>query len=72
MKCRTSRLISTLLALCLAPALLPGTALAEEMDRIYGEYYYRFYNKKQEVFTEYTEEQAIQRAKIAENIALWI
>ena len=28
--------------------------------------------KKQEVLTEYTEEQAIQRAKIAENIALWI
>lgn len=33
MKCRTSRLISTLLALCLAPALLPGTALAEVRNR---------------------------------------
>ena len=40
--------------------------LSEEIDRIYGEYYYKFYNKKQEVLTEYTEEQAIQRAKIAE------
>ena len=40
--------------------------LSEEIDRIYGEYYYKFYNKKQEVPTEYTQEQAIQRAKIAE------
>ncbi len=40
--------------------------LSEEMDRIYGEYYYKFYNKKQEALTEYNEEQAIQRAKIAE------
>ena len=40
--------------------------LSEEIDRIYGEYYYSFYNKKQEVPTEYSEEQAIQRAEIAE------
>ena len=40
--------------------------LSEEMDRIYAEYYYKFYNKKQEIPTEYSEEQAMQRAKIAE------
>ena len=40
--------------------------LSEEMDRIYAEYYYKFYDKKQEVPTEYNEGQAIQRAKIAE------
>lgn len=40
--------------------------LSEEVDRIYGEYYYKFYNKKQDVLTEYDENQASQRAKIAE------
>lgn len=40
--------------------------LSEEIDRIYAEYYYKFHNKKQEVPTEYSEEQAIQRAKVAE------
>ena len=40
--------------------------LSEEIDRIYAEYYYKFYNKKQEVSTEYSEEQAVQRAEIAE------
>ena len=40
--------------------------LSEEIDRIYGEYYYSFYNKKQEAPKEYTEEQAEQRAKLAE------
>ena len=40
--------------------------LSEEIDRIYGEYYYNFYNKKQEVPAEYSEEQAIQRAGLAE------
>ena len=40
--------------------------LSEEMDRVYGEYYYKFYDKKQESPKAYTEEQAIQRAKIAE------
>ena len=40
--------------------------LSDEMDRIYAEYYYKFYNKKQEVPKEYSGEQAMQRAKIAE------
>ncbi len=40
--------------------------LLEGIDRIYGEYYYNFYHKKQEVPVEYSEEQAIQRAEIAE------
>ncbi len=40
--------------------------LTEEIDRIYGEYYYKFHQKKQEVPVEYSEEQAIRRAKIAE------
>ena len=40
--------------------------LSEEMDKIYAAYYYKFYNKKQEAPTEYSEEQALQRAKIAE------
>lgn len=40
--------------------------LAKEIDKIYAEYYYPFYHKKQEVLTEYSEEQAIQRANIAE------
>ena len=41
-------------------------SLSEEIDRIYAEYYYKFYNKKQEVPAEYSGEQALQRAKIAE------
>lgn len=41
-------------------------ALAAEMDRIYAEYYYPFHHKKPAVPTEYSEEQAIQRAKAAE------
>lgn len=40
--------------------------LSEEIDRIYAKYYYPFYNKKQEIPTEYTEEQAMERANIAE------
>ena len=40
--------------------------LAEEIDRIYGEYYYKFYNKKPEAPTECDDAQALQRAKIAE------
>ncbi len=41
-------------------------ALSEEMDRIYGEYYYKFYCREQKPLAEYTGEQALQRAKIAE------
>ena len=40
--------------------------LLEEMDKIYAEYYYKFYNQKQEVPKEYSEDQSIQRAEIAE------
>jgi len=43
-----------------------NVSLSKEIDRIYGEYYYTFYNKKQEVPIEYNDEQAIQGAKIAE------
>ncbi len=39
--------------------------LSTEIDEIYNEYYNKFYNKKREVLTEYTEEQAKQRALIA-------
>lgn len=41
-------------------------ALSAEIDAIYGKYYYPFHNKKQEPLTEYTEEQAKERAVIAE------
>ena len=42
-------------------------ALSEEMDAIYDEYYYKYYNNKEkEPVTEYTEEQAKARAEIAE------
>lgn len=40
--------------------------LSEEIDRIYGEYYYKFYNKKPEAPTECDDAQTLQRAKIAE------
>lgn len=40
--------------------------LTKEIDRIYGEYYYKFHNRKQETPQEYTEEQAKKRALIAE------
>lgn len=39
--------------------------LCEEMDRIYAEFYYRYYNKKQEVPKEYSEEQSLRIANIA-------
>lgn len=42
------------------------TALTEEIDRIYGKYYYKFYNRKQEMPMEYGEELARNRALIAE------
>ena len=40
--------------------------LSEAMDRIYATYYYKCYHKKREILTEYSEEQALQRAEIAE------
>ncbi len=40
-------------------------ALAKEIDEIYDKYYNKFYNKKRETLTEYTEEQAKERAMIA-------
>ena len=39
--------------------------LSKEIDEIYDEYYNKFHNKKREVLTEYTEEQAKDRAMIA-------
>lgn len=41
-------------------------ALTEEIDRIYGMYYYKFHNRKQETPVEYSEEEARSRALIAE------
>ena len=40
--------------------------LAEEIDEIYDEYYYTFHNKKRMPLTEYTLDQARERALIAE------
>ena len=40
-------------------------ALSNTIDDIYDEYYYKFHNKKRAVLTEYTEEQAQERAMIA-------
>lgn len=40
-------------------------ALSKEIDDIYDAYYYKFHNKKREELTEYTEEQAKDRAQIA-------
>ncbi len=40
-------------------------ALAEEIDKIYGLYYYKFYDRKQEYPKEYSEEDAQFRADIA-------
>ncbi len=42
------------------------SALSEEMNQIYAEYYYKYHNKKQETLVEYSEEQAQSRALIAE------
>ncbi len=39
--------------------------LSEEIDRIYAEYYYKYYNKEPETPIEYTEQQAYGRALIA-------
>ncbi len=41
-------------------------ALPEEIDQLYAEYYYKYYNKEPEKPVEYSEEQACSRAKIAE------
>lgn len=41
-------------------------ALSEEIDNIYDKYYYSFYQKQREILTEYSEEQARERAQIAE------
>ena len=41
-------------------------ALSEKIDRIYADYYYKYYNKEPETPVEYTEQQAYERALIAE------
>ena len=41
-------------------------ALSEEMDRIYAEYYCKYHNKEPKPLIEYTEQQAYDRALIAE------
>ena len=41
-------------------------ALAGEIDEIYEAYYYKFHNRKREALAEYTEEEAAERARIAE------
>lgn len=41
-------------------------ALSEEMDRIYAEYYYKYHKKEPKTPVEYTEQQAYDRALIAE------
>ncbi len=46
--------------------------LCKKIDELYGKYYYTFHNKKQEIPKEYNEQQAIERALIAENTGLRI
>ena len=41
-------------------------ALSAEIDKLYSKYYYEYYGKDMKAETEYSEEQAIQRAQIAE------
>ena len=41
-------------------------ALSQKMDRIYADYYYPFHNRKPEIPQEYTEEEAKNRALLAE------
>ncbi len=41
-------------------------SLSAEMDAIYAEYYYKYHNKQQKPLTEYSEEQALDRALLAE------
>lgn len=40
--------------------------LSAEMDRIYADYYYKYHNKESKTLIEYTEQQAYDRALIAE------
>lgn len=40
-------------------------ALSQEIDEIYDQYYNKYYNKKRETISEYTEQQAKERAMIA-------
>lgn len=40
-------------------------ALSKAIDEIYDEYYYKFHNKKRQVLTEYSEEQAKEQAMLA-------
>ncbi len=40
-------------------------ALSQEIDEIYDKYYNMYYNKERETISEYTEEQAKERAMIA-------
>ena len=42
-------------------------ALSKEIDQIYADYYYKYYNKEPEAPVEYTEQQAHDRALIAKN-----
>ena len=43
-----------------------NTALSEEIGKLYSKYYYKYYGKDIKSEKEYSEEQAIQRAQIAE------
>ena len=43
-----------------------NSELSSEIDEIYDEYYNKYYNKNRETLTEYTEEEAKERAMIAE------
>ena len=45
---------------------LKNPAMTEEIQQLYGKYYYPFHNKKQEKPKVYREEDAIRRSKIAE------
>ncbi|MCM1184082.1 MAG: class I SAM-dependent methyltransferase [Roseburia sp.] len=40
-------------------------ALSQEIEEIYGRYYYKYYNKKRETISEFMEQQAKERAMIA-------
>ncbi|MBE7064158.1 MAG: class I SAM-dependent methyltransferase, partial [Ruminococcaceae bacterium] len=40
-------------------------ALSQEIDEIYDQYYNKYYHKEHEIISEYTEQQAKERAMIA-------